>query len=49
MILPKQKIKMTPTNPPGAERLKQVKTLFDQSLIKKEDYDKKVKEIIDSL
>jgi alpha-L-fucosidase len=32
-----------------AERLKQVKALFDQGLINKEDYDKKVKEIMDAL
>jgi len=32
-----------------AERLKQVKSLFEQGLISKEDYDKKVKEIMDSL
>jgi hypothetical protein len=37
----------TKANP--AERLKQVKALFDQGLISKEDYDKKVKEIMDSL
>jgi hypothetical protein len=35
--------------PPLAERLKQVKTLYEQGLINKEDYDRKVKEIIDSL
>jgi hypothetical protein len=35
--------------PPAAERLKQVKQLFDQGLINKEDYDKKVKEIVDSI
>jgi alpha-L-fucosidase len=35
--------------PPAAERLKQVKQLYDQGLIGKEDYDKKVKEIVDSL
>jgi hypothetical protein len=35
--------------PAPAERLKQVKQLFDQGLISKEDYDKKVKEIVDSL
>jgi hypothetical protein len=34
---------------PAAERLKQVKQLFDQGLINKEDYDKKVKEILDSI
>ena len=37
------------TAKPAAERLKQIKSLFDQGLISKEDYDKKVKEIIDSL
>jgi alpha-L-fucosidase len=35
--------------PDAAERLKKVKSLYDQSLINKEDYDKKVKEIMDSL
>ena len=35
--------------PDTAERLKKVKTLYDQGLISKEDYDKKVKEIMDSL
>ncbi|MGB7747576.1 MAG: discoidin domain-containing protein [Verrucomicrobiia bacterium] len=35
--------------PPAAERLKQVKSLYDQGLINKEDYNKKVKEILDSL
>jgi len=35
--------------PAAAERLKQVKSLFDQGLINKDDYDKKVKEIMDSL
>jgi hypothetical protein len=39
----------TATKADPAERLKQVKALFDQGLIKKEDYDKKVKEIMDSL
>ena len=38
-----------PAKPSAADRLKQVKALFDQGLINKEDYDKKVKEIIDSL
>jgi hypothetical protein len=33
----------------AAGRLKQVKALFDQGLINQEDYDKKVKEIMDSL
>ena len=37
------------TAKPAAERLKQIKSLFDQGLISKEDYDKKVKEIMDSL
>ena len=37
------------SKPNAAERLKQVKQLFDQGLINKEDYDKKVKEIMDSL
>jgi len=32
-----------------AERLKQVKQLYDQGLLNREDYDRKVKEIIDSL
>jgi hypothetical protein len=35
--------------PDAATRLKQVKALYDQGLINKEDYDKKVKEIMDSL
>lgn len=35
--------------PAAADRLKQVKSLYDQGLINKEDYDKKVKEIMDSL
>jgi hypothetical protein len=35
--------------PDAATRLKQVKSLYDQGLINKEDYDKKVKEIMDSL
>ena len=40
----------TPAAKPDAgERLKKLKSLFDQGLINKEDYDKKVKEIIDSL
>ena len=34
--------------PDAAERLKKVKALYDQGLINKEDYDKKVKEIMDS-
>jgi hypothetical protein len=37
-------------NKPGAdERLKQVKQLLDQGLIDKESYDRKVKEIVDSI
>jgi DNA-directed RNA polymerase subunit RPC12/RpoP len=40
----------SPQNKPSAaDRLRQVKQLFDQGLINKEDYDKKVKEIMDSL
>lgn len=35
--------------PDPAERLKKLKSLFDQGLINTEDYDKKVKEIMDSL
>jgi hypothetical protein len=35
--------------PGAADRLKQLKSLYDQGLINKEDYDKKTKEIIDSL
>jgi hypothetical protein len=35
--------------PDAAERLKKVKSLYDQGLINKEDYDRKVKEIMDSL
>jgi hypothetical protein len=35
--------------PDVAERLRSVKALYDHGLISKEDYDKKVKEIIDSL
>ena len=39
----------TEAKPSAAERLKQVKELYDQGLINKDDYDKKVKEIMDSL
>jgi hypothetical protein len=40
----------SPEAKPGpAERLKQLKTLLEQGLISKEDYDKKVKEVLDSL
>jgi hypothetical protein len=35
--------------PSAADRLKQVKSLFDQGLINKEDYDKKRQEILDSM
>ncbi len=35
--------------PDPAERLKKVKALYDQGLINKEDYDKKVQEIMNSL
>ena len=38
-----------PAKADPTERLKKLKELFDQGLINKEDYDKKVKEIIDSL
>ena len=38
-----------PTEQTAAERLKQVKQLLAQGLISKDDYDKKVKEIVDSL
>lgn len=39
----------TPAKPGATVRLKQLKSLYDQGLINKEDYDKKVKEIMDSL
>ena len=39
----------TPAKPSAADRLKQLKSLYDQGLINKEDYDRKTKEIIDSL
>ena len=35
--------------PDAAERLKKIKSLYEQGLINKEDYEKKVKEIMDSL
>jgi alpha-L-fucosidase len=35
--------------PSAADRLKQVKDLYDQGLINKDDYDKKVKEILGSM
>jgi len=37
------------TAKPAAERLKQIKELYDQGLINKEDYERKVKEILNSL
>jgi alpha-L-fucosidase len=40
---------MPTAKPDAAERLKQVKSLYDQGLINKDDYDKKVKAIMDSL
>jgi hypothetical protein len=39
----------TPAKPSAADRLKQLKSLYDQGLINKDDYDRKSKEIIDSL
>jgi alpha-L-fucosidase len=39
---------ISPT-PSAAERLKQLKSLYDQGLISKEDYDREVKEILDPL
>ena len=42
-------VSATQDKPSATDRLKQVKQLFDQGLINKEDYDKKVKEIMDSL
>jgi alpha-L-fucosidase len=39
----------TDSKPSAAERLKQLKSLKEQGLISKEDYDKKVKEIVDGL
>ena len=35
--------------PAAADRLKQVKDLYDQGLINKDEYDKKAKEILDSM
>ena len=35
--------------PDAAERLKKIKSLFEQGLISKEDYEKKVKEILEPL
>jgi hypothetical protein len=42
-------IKEQKTETSAEERLKQVKQLFNQGLISKEEYDKKVKEIMDVL
>jgi hypothetical protein len=39
----------TQPQPSATDRLKQLKALYDQGLINKEDYDRKQKEIIDSL
>ena len=39
----------TSAEPDAAARLKEVKSLYDQGLINKDDYDRKVKEIMDSL
>jgi len=39
----------TAAQPSAADRLKQVKALYDQGLINKDDYDKKAKEILDSM
>ena len=38
-----------PAKPDAATRLREVKSLYDQGLINKDDYDKKVKEIMGSL
>jgi hypothetical protein len=38
----------TQTKPNAADRIKQVEELFDQGLINKDQYDRKVKEILDS-
>jgi alpha-L-fucosidase len=46
---PAQKTTAPAAKPDAAERLKKVKALYDQGLISKEDYDRKVKEIMDSL
>ena len=49
-LFPKDATAADPQPKPDAtERLKKVKSLYDQGLINKEDYDKKVKEIMDSL
>ena len=39
----------TENKPTAAERLKQVKDVYDQGLINKDEYDKKAKEILDSM
>ena len=41
--------KLNTSSPDAAERLKKLKSLYGQGLINKEDYDKKVKEIMNSL
>ena len=38
-----------PNKPDASSRLKQLKDLYDQGLINKDEYDQKVKEIMDSL
>jgi len=52
-VLPPEPAKASPAapaaKPDAATRLKAVKALLDQGLINKEDYDKKVKEIMDAL
>ncbi len=49
-LLPKPENNVsTPQKTDANNRLKQVKALYDQGLINKDDYDKKVKEIVDSL
>ncbi len=49
-LYPKDETTLTaPTKPDAAERLKKVKELYEQGLINKDDYDKKIKEIMDSL
>jgi alpha-L-fucosidase len=48
-LIPPPAATPTATQPTSAERLKQVKDLYDQGLINKDDYDKKVKAILDSM
>jgi len=38
-----------PTNPNPAERIKQIKQLMEQGLIDKQEYDRRVKEILDAI